>query len=219
MVISAFARQVAAAIEEPAISQPQLVLEGIMRSFGTTVALAPIGLNLGRGAICEVTGANGSGKSTLLRVAAGVIRPSGGRRWAAGPALYLQPGDGARRAQTVRQAVEFVASTRGNVTTVREALTTVGLRELADTPVRQLSSGQRARVTLAIALAFRPSVACFDEPTAHLDGEGCMAAKAVVYRLAGQGSAVLVATHDKEFLGGLADRRIRLSRGRLESTR
>ncbi len=218
MALSALASQLTPAVSRPAAFDAQLVLEGMSRSFGRTLALAPIGLHLGPGAICEVTGPNGSGKSTLLRVAAGIIRPTTGRRWAAGPVLYLRPGDGARRAQTVRQAVDFIAQARGNGPGVERALATVGLGDLADTPVGQLSSGQRARVTLAIALVFRPCVACFDEPTAHLDREGCSAARKVIDELAGRSTAVLVATHDETFLAGLPDRRIRLARGRLEST-
>ena len=193
----------------------RLVLEGVSRSFGRTLALAPVSLRLGPGAICLVTGPNGSGKSTLLRIAAGVTKSSSGKRWAAGSALYLRPGDGARHAQTPRQAVDFVARSRGR-DGVEEALDAVGLRRLADTPVGRLSSGERARVTLAIALVWSPSVACLDEPTAHLDPAGASAATDVTARLAAEGTAVLVATHDEGFLADLADARIRLSRGRLE---
>jgi ABC-type multidrug transport system ATPase subunit len=119
----------------------------------------------------------------------------------------------------VRQAIDFVARTLASGRTCEEALATVGLCGLADTPVGQLSSGERTRVGLAIALVFRPSVACLDEPTAHLDAEGCAAAAGVVADLAAQGSAVLVATHDEGFLADLPDTRIRLSRGRLEWAR
>jgi ABC-type multidrug transport system ATPase subunit len=204
--------------DTPAGFEARLVLEGVSRSFGRTQALAPASLRLGPGAVCLVTGPNGSGKSTLLRIAAGIIRSSTGRRWVAGSALYLRPGDGARHAQTPRQAVEFVARTRGRGR-ADDALEAVGLSRLADTPVGRLSSGERARVSLAVALVWSPGVACLDEPTAHLDHAGASAATEVTAALAAGGAAVLVATHDEGFLADRADARLRLARGRLEVTR
>jgi ABC-type multidrug transport system ATPase subunit len=98
-----------------------------------------------------------------------------------------------------------------------EALTTVGLWKLADTPISQLSSGQRTRLRLATAVVCRPSVACLDEPTADLDSDGRAAATKVVMELAARGSAVLVASHDDGFLAGLADASLCLRRGRLQA--
>jgi ABC-type multidrug transport system ATPase subunit len=115
----------------------------------------------------------------------------------------------------VRQAIEFVAQSWDR-SAGDEALATVGLDELKETPVVELSSGQRTRVSLAIALVCRPAVACLDEPTGRLDAEGRVAATNVVASLAAQGSAVLVATHEEGFLAGLADTSLRLSGGRLQ---
>lgn len=194
-----------------------LDLEGVSRSFGPTVALAPLSLRLEPGTVCLVTGPNGSGKTTLLRLAAGALAPTTGRRRAAGLSVYLRAGDGARASQTPRQAVAFAAAMRGDPTLADVALDAVGLRGLADVPVRALSSGRRARLTLGVALACRPSVACLDEPTAHLDPEGLLAAADAVVRLAAGGAAVLVATHDHDRLAGLAHARLRLHGGCLEA--
>ncbi|CAN5128799.1 heme ABC exporter ATP-binding protein CcmA [soil metagenome] len=194
-----------------------LSLECVSCSFGPTVALAPLTLRMGPGTVCLVTGANGSGKTSLLRVAAGVTSPTTGRRRAPGLAVYLRSGDGARAFQTPRQAVRFVEGMRGDPGPVEEVLAMLGLADLADRRVRELSAGQRARVTLAVALACRPALACLDEPTAHLDAEGSVLAGEVLARLAGGGAAVLVATHDDSVLGKVADSRAHLRNGVLQA--
>ncbi len=194
-----------------------LSLECVSRTFGPTVALAPLTLRMAPGTVCLVTGANGSGKTSLLRVAAGVTSPTTGRRRGSGPAIYLRSGDGARAFQTPRQAVRFAVDMRSGPGSVEELLAMLGLGSVADRRVRELSAGQRARVTLAVALACRPVLACLDEPTAHLDADGSVLANEVLARLAGGGAAVLVATHDDSVLGKIADSRVHLRNGCLQT--
>lgn len=193
-----------------------MALDGVSRSYGPTLGLAAVTLRVEAGAVCRVVGANGSGKTTLLRLAAGMLTPTAGRRSAAGLALYLRPGDGIRDAQTVRQAVCFAAHATGDGRRATAALDVAGLLSTADTMAGRLSAGQRARVSLAIALACSPSLVCLDEPTVHLDEEGRAVVAEVVRRLAGVGAAVLVATHDHGLLSQVVDRCVRLRDGAVE---
>lgn len=195
----------------------RLTLQGAGRLYGATLALAPVTLRLEEGSVCVVTGANGSGKTTLLRIAAGVTAPTRGTRTADVPALYLRSGDGARSGQTVRQAVAFAAAL-GGVGDAEQIIREVGLGPLSQHRSSALSSGLRARLTFAVALACRPALVCLDEPTAHLDPEGAVLAGVVVARLADVGAAVLVATHDRDFLIERADARLCLERGHLVPT-
>ncbi len=80
--------------------------------------------------------------------------------------------------------------------TARAALASVGIADVADRAAGTLSSGQRARLTLAVALAAPVALVCLDEPTAHLDSSGAEVVAAAVAALKARGSAVLVATHD-----------------------
>lgn len=201
-------------ITDAPLNPARLALDGAGRAYGSVLALAPVTLRLAPGSVCVVTGENGSGKTTLLRVAAGLAAPTWGTRAAASPALYLGPGDGARSSQTARQAVAFAAALRGGED-YAAVLDQVGLGQLAERRVRTLSAGQRARLTLGVALACRPALACLDEPTAHLDAAGVELAAATVRRLAETGTAVLVATHDREFLAAEADGRVHLEQGML----
>lgn len=190
------------------------MLEGVARSYGSTLALAPLSLTVHPGTVCLVTGANGSGKTTLLRLAAGVLSPTVGERRAARPACYLRAGDGARAPQRVADAVGFAAGLGGG--DARRALMSTGLEGLEARRAGELSAGQRARVTLAVVRACRPALACLDEPTAHLDAEGVAAARDALRDLADGGAGVLVATHDPEPLRGLADAVLALRDGRAE---
>ena len=193
---------------------PALRLVAVSRWFAGLRAVAPLTLTLEPGAVCTVEGPNGSGKTTLLRLAAGLLEPSSGQRSAVAPALYLRAGDGARGAQTVRQAIAFAAGL--GTGDPAGALHIADLDALADVRVELLSSGQRARVTLGVALAARPALVCLDEPTAHLDHAGAVCASRVIERLAGGGTAVMAATHDAHALAGVTRARLRLHDGRLE---
>lgn len=192
-----------------------LVLEGVSRTYGATRGLASTSLRLGPGSVCTVSGANGSGKTTLLRLAAGLVAPTTGRRRVVGTAVYLAPGDGARDGQTVLQAVAFAAAVSGRPAEVDRCLEVAGLTAVADRRARTLSSGLRARLTLAVCLACAPGLACLDEPTAHLDADGVGQVDEIVALLAEGGAAVLVATHDPALLAARADARLHVEAGRL----
>ncbi|MPZ89425.1 MAG: ATP-binding cassette domain-containing protein [Nitriliruptorales bacterium] len=194
-----------------------LALEEVSRSYGPTVALAPLTLRLSSGTLCLVHGPNGSGKTTLLRLAAGMLAPTTGRRHAVGRAVYVRSGDGTRAVQSPRQAVSFAATASGRDCDAGPYLAEVGLADVADLPAAKLSAGQRARVTLAVVLASRPAMVCMDEPTVHLDAEGRAAAIRVIRQLASTGTAVLVATHEDGLLSEVADARVCLRDGVVEA--
>ncbi len=149
-------------------------------------------------------GRNGAGKSTLLRHLAGLAEPTRGRVAAAGRvALLLQnPND-----YLVHERVGDEAS--------GAALEAVGLGEHADRHPRDLSGGERQRLALAIVLDGEPPAAVLlDEPTRGMDrgAKGDLADRARA--LAAGGAAVLVATHDAEFVAAFAERVVLLAEGR-----
>lgn len=180
---------------------PVLRLGAASRRYDGGLALAPVSLTQYAGTATLVTGHNGSGKSTLLRLAAGLLRPTSGTREVAGRSLYLLSGQGARAVETAAAAVTTAAVLAGvskaaAAETARAALASVGIADVADRAAGTLSSGQRARLTLAVALAAPVALVCLDEPTAHLDSSGADVVAAAVAALKARGSAVLVATHD-----------------------
>jgi energy-coupling factor transport system ATP-binding protein len=166
--------------------------------------LRGVSLSIGAGERVALMGRNGAGKSTLLRHAAGLLRPTRGKVQRAGRvALLLQnPSD-----YLVHERVEQEAST--------SALATVGLGDpaLRGRHPRDLSGGEKQRLALAIVLDdpdHEAAVVCLDEPTRGMDRRRKDELAALLCEL---DAAVLVATHDPEFVAAFADRVILLGDG------
>jgi energy-coupling factor transport system ATP-binding protein len=167
--------------------------------------LRGVSLSIAPGERVALMGRNGAGKSTLLRHAAGLMRPTRGTVRSSGRvALLLQnPTD-----YLVRERVQQEASPA--------ALATVGLADpaLARRHPRDLSGGEKQRLALAIVLddpAERAAaVVCLDEPTRGMDRGRKEALAALLRDL---DAAVLVATHDPEFVAAFAQRVVLLADG------
>jgi ABC-type multidrug transport system ATPase subunit len=212
-------------VPEPMTAQEPaaLALDAVHRRYGDVAALRPLTMSVGPGAVVLVEGPNGAGKSTLLRLAAGLLRPTGGVRRCEGRALYLQPGSAGRAVEQVRHVVRFAAAaatafegktSRSRVDQlVGEALAVSGLEGFAARRVGTLSSGERGRLSIAVLLASRPVLACLDEPAVHLDAAGSTALANGVQTMAEAGTAVLVAAHDPAPFLELADARLHLEDG------
>jgi ABC-type multidrug transport system ATPase subunit len=95
-----------------------------------------------------------------------------------------------------------------------ETLDGLGLGDRADEPVGTLSYGLRRRLALAQALAHRPALALFDEPSAGLDPDGAAVVTAALRARAAAGLTTVVASNDPEFVAGVADRVAMLHQGR-----
>jgi energy-coupling factor transport system ATP-binding protein len=170
---------------------------------GRTI-LRDIDLELAPGERVALMGRNGAGKSTLLRHAAGLAEPTRGRVERAGRvALLLQnPGD-------------YFLHERVGDETSQAALERFGVDGLADRHPHDLSGGERQRLALAIvAGGDAPAVLCLDEPTRGMDRVRKAELAAALGALAGDGTVVLVATHDVEFAASFAQRVILLGDGR-----
>jgi energy-coupling factor transport system ATP-binding protein len=168
--------------------------------------LRGVELRIEAGETVALMGRNGAGKSTLLRHAAGLLAPTRGSvRTDGRVALLLQnPGD-------------YLLHERVGEEAPGEALAAVGLAELADRHPRDLSGGERQRLALAVVLgdgAERPAVLALDEPTRGMDRLAKQELASRLRERAGEGLAVIVATHDAEFAAALATRAVLLADGR-----
>jgi iron(III) transport system ATP-binding protein len=201
-----------------------------------TAALRGVTLSLRAGEMLALLGPSGSGKTTLLHAVAGFVAPRSGSIRLGGTDMSVggRPVPPERRDLgvvfqnyalwphlTALDTVAYPARRRGTGRAearaeALEILRRLGIAQLADRRPAELSGGEQQRVGLARALARRPSVYLFDEPTAHLD----TAVRAVFLdelteRRADSGAAALYATHDAEEALGLADRVALLRDGRV----
>ncbi|RST31082.1 ABC transporter ATP-binding protein [Sphingomonas ginkgonis] len=170
--------------------------------------LQPTGLTLSAGALAAVIGPNGGGKTSLLRALAGIDPEASGTVRVAGEELgRVAP---ARRRQLLAylpasrdahwpiaaQDVIALGLDRPDPARVEELMAALEVSRFAERPLDRLSTGERARVLLARALAGRPRVLLLDEPLANLDPWWVLRTLELLGAEAGRGAAVLVALHD-----------------------
>lgn len=196
------------------------------RFDGQITALNGLDLCIDRGRCLAVLGPNGAGKSTLFLHLNGSIRPGAGQvrlhgaagdysrrgllAWRSKVALVLQDADDQLFAATVAEDVSFGPLNQGLSQAearirVEQALTALGLSDLADRPTHMLSGGQKKRAAIAGAVAMQPEVLLLDEPTAGLDHDGTEQLVALLKGLRAGGMTLVFSSHDIELAARLAD--------------
>ncbi|WP_182084793.1 amino acid ABC transporter ATP-binding protein [Aureimonas sp. ME7] len=214
-------------------------LTGIHKTFGTNPVLRGVDLDVPLGRVTALIGPSGSGKSTLLRCVNLLEIPEAGRLDLDGLSLSF---DAKRLDQKSILAVRRVTGmvfqnfqlfphrtaadnvAEGLVTVLRwpadrarrralELLDKVGLADKADAWPATLSGGQQQRVAIARALASSPKLLLCDEPTSALDPELSAEVVEVLGQLAGEGTTMLIATHDLRLASRMAHQVVFLQDG------
>ncbi len=178
---------------------------GLGKRFRREWGLRDCTLTIPHGAVVGLAGPNAAGKSTLLSLAAGLLAPSEGSIAVLGrdplrePAVLADVGYVAQsaplyRSFTVAETIEFSRRTnsRWDDEVVHEMLTRISAR----TKVGTLSTGDRARLALALALGKRPQLVLLDEPFARLDPLACREfLQLLMDAVAETGATVVIASH------------------------
>jgi len=205
-------------------------LIGVSKLYGDVTALKDVSLNVERGEILTVLGPNGSGKTTLLKIMGALEHPSQGEVYFDGVRVGADnAGEVRRRVTMVFQGTVLLRGTvRDNVAyglrlrgvpedevdrRVKEALELVGLEALAGRQARDLSGGEKQRLSLARALILGCELLLLDEPTANLDPESLAIIKDVIRRLKERGTTIILATHNLKQAEELSERLLLLHRG------
>lgn len=215
---------------EPAGGDPLLNATGIVVRYGPKVAVRGVDLDLHEGKVLAMMGRNGSGKSSLLWALQGTGARHGGRIRVAGQ----DPQD--LTSSQARQLVGLVPQTASDLLYLEtvtaecdaadvESGARPGLcREMLDRLApgiacgkhpRDLSEGQRLALVLAVQLSAAPRIMLLDEPTRGLDYTAKIALAEMIRTLTDEGRAVVVATHDVEFVAAIAHRVLVMSQGEI----
>ncbi|UFU02081.1 ATP-binding cassette domain-containing protein [Ruania suaedae] len=192
-----------------------LSAERVRVAYDDTVAVDDVDLQIRAGEVTAVMGRNGAGKSSLLWALAGAQQLASGRvRGHEQAALVPQSPEDLLYLLTVaaecRTADADAGAQPGTTRSLLDALVP-GIDE--DANPRDLSEGQRLALAVAIQLARSPRVMLLDEPTRGLDYAAKEHLAAALDRLTGTGHAVVVASHDVEFVAQVADRVVQLADG------
>ncbi len=201
-------------------------VRNLVKRYGTSIAVADVSFTVKTGEVFGLLGPNGAGKTSTLECMEGLRQISGGSIRVAG-----------RNPQTEGNklhdnlGVQLQASALPDSITVREALDMFcawhkvelnddlvrrfELAELFSKKYKQLSTGQKRRLHLALALVNHPQVIVLDEPTAGLDVQSRTSLHEEIRAFKSQGLTVILATHDMAEAEALCDRIAILIHGKL----
>lgn len=212
-------------------------IENIFAGYGKCEVLHGVSLSLPAGTITTLIGANGSGKSTLLKALLGLIPIAGGDIRVGGTSVkgfsraelakkiaYLPQGKAVPDITAGRMVLHgrfpYLSYPRKyraqDIAIAREAMEQMGISQLSEKPMAQLSGGMRQKVYIAMALAQQAPVIVMDEPTTYLDVGQQIKFAGMVKQLSMGGKTLLLVLHDLPLAFKLSDRIAALSDGKLE---
>ncbi len=217
------------------MKQPLIAIAGVEFSYGPDrPVLCGCNFRLDPGGRVALLGANGSGKTTLLHLIVGLLRPSSGQVEAFGKVrrseadfhevrrrtgLLFQDTDDQLFCPTVAEDVAFGPLNLGKARpTIRqivsETLQSLDLAGYEDRITHQLSGGEKRLVALATVLAMQPEVLLLDEPISGLDQQATDRLVGILARLP---QAMIIVSHDRQFIERTTTSAVRLKNGRIET--
>ncbi len=213
-----------------------IVVEDVSFEYpsGRGETLSEVSVKFEPGEFVAVMGENGAGKTTLAKHLNGLLKPSSGRvlvddedtrrtsvaRLARKVGLVFQNPDHLLFSETVRAEVAFALHNLGYAAKtienqVEKTLGALDLTRYADVSPFLLSGGERKRVALAAVLGWEPEYLILDEPTIGQDYLQKERLRNFIVQLNSQGKAVIIITHDVEFVAEAKPRVVLLSKGRV----
>lgn len=214
-----------AQVSSTAVPSTGLRFENIDQRYGGLYALRRVTLEIAPAECVAIAGRNGSGKTTLLRIAAQLVRPSGGQL--SFPGQYAEDTQRGRTGYVAHATMVYdeltaeenlllfaklqnVPSPEARAETL---LREVGLLERKDSLVRTFSRGMRQRMAIARALLHQPAVLLLDEPATGLDPLGVDWLAGALRELHEAGCTILMSLHGESEISTLATRAVRLDAG------
>lgn len=193
-------------------AQPVIRVEGLVKRFGTFVAVDHISFSVKRGEVFGFLGANGAGKTTAMRIFCGLSLPTEGKAEVMGFDVSTQSEEIKKRIGYMSQKfslyedlsvwenVRLFAGIYGVpekeiASRTEEMLSRIGLLGERETLVRELPLGWKQRLAFSVAVFHRPQLVFLDEPTGGVDPATRRQFWELIYQAAEQGITVFVTTH------------------------
>ncbi|MGI5864048.1 MAG: ABC transporter ATP-binding protein [Myxococcales bacterium] len=214
-----------------AAAEPPIVLESVVKRFGSTLAVDQASLQVPAGGVFGLIGPNGAGKTTTFSIVCGFLSPTSGSV----RVLGHRPGDlAALRGRIgalpqdallpandpVGHAIAFYAQLQGMprrkaIAAAQEALERVGMSQWWRVRCGALSHGMAKRVGLAQAFLGSPELVLLDEPTAGLDPKSAFQLREFIKQQRTEGHTIVISSHNLTELEELCDAAAILDHGRV----
>ena len=212
--------------------RPAILAEGLRKSYGKTLALDGLDLEVREGTVLGLLGPNGAGKTTAVRILATLLKPDAGRAEVAGLDVVRQADELRALIGLTGQyaAVDEYLTGRENLEMVGrlyhlpkkvarrradELLERFDLVDAASRLVKTYSGGMRRRLDLSASLVLSPPVLFLDEPTTGLDPRSRLAMWDIIGELVSGGTTLLLTTQYLDEADRLADRIAVVDAGRV----
>ena len=191
-----------------------LQVKGLRKSYGKKEVLKGVELCVHKGDIFALLGVNGAGKTTALECIEGLRKYDGGSIFINGSmGIQLQSASLPAHIKGMEAIRLFAKWNKAAVDA--SMLAALGVNNLANKQYQEMSTGQKRRLHLALALISNPDIVFLDEPTAGLDIEGRISLHEYIRTLKTRGKTILLASHDMAEVENLCDNIAILKDGRI----
>ena len=196
-------------------------VRGLSKKYGNKVAVAGIDLTVERGEIFALLGPNGAGKTTTVEILEGyrvansgqvrvlgfdpATKGASAQKWRNQIGIVLQSTNDAADL-SVLEIISHFAHYYEKPRDVKQVIKEVGLEEMVNAKVRELSGGQRRRLDVALGIIGSPELLFLDEPTTGFDPEARRSFWELIRTLKSEGTTILLTTHYLDEAQALADR-------------
>jgi ABC-2 type transport system ATP-binding protein len=217
-------------------SRPAISVRNLKKSYGEgkeiVDAVSDVSFEIERGKIVGILGPNGAGKTTTIKSILSLIIPTNGTVEISGEEVSDNPSEiyenvsavleGARNTYwrlTVRENLDFFAAISGEShketsRSIENLIERLGLTEKSDTVVRELSRGQKQKVSIACALVRNTKILFLDEPTLGLDVKSSRDLQSELQKLSSElERTVVLSSHDMDVVQNVCDRVIIMNHG------
>lgn len=196
-------------------------VRGLVKNYGSKVAVDGIDLTVERGEIFALLGPNGAGKTTTVEILEGYRQANSGlvsvlgfnpakkgvdaQKWRNQIGIVLQSTSDAADLSVI-ETISHFANYYEKPRDVQQVIEEVGLEQKVSAKVRELSGGQRRRLDVALGIIGSPELLFLDEPTTGFDPEARRSFWELIRTLKSEGTTILLTTHYLDEAQALADR-------------